>query len=116
MKNTLRLEELAQFLASIYAFTFLDFAWWWYPALLLTPDIGMVGYLVNTRVGAFTYNLFHHKGVGLVVLLAGWLLMSQWLLLCGLILLGHASMDRVVGYGLKYADSFKHTHLGHIGK
>lgn len=35
--------------------------------------------------------------------------------LAGLILLGHSSLDRVLGYGLKYADSFKHTHLGWIG-
>jgi uncharacterized protein YbjT (DUF2867 family) len=25
-------------------------------------------------------------------------------------------MDRVLGYGLKYPDAFKHTHLGTIGK
>lgn len=116
MKNLLRLEELAQFLVSIYAFTFLDFAWWWYPALLPLPDIGMLGYLINTKLGAFTYNLFHHKAAGLTLLLGGWLLMNQWLMLSGIILFGHASMDRVVGYGLKYPDSFQHTHLGQIGK
>jgi hypothetical protein len=31
-------------------------------------------------------------------------------------LLGHSSFDRVLGYGLKYDDDFKHTHLGWIGK
>jgi hypothetical protein len=25
-------------------------------------------------------------------------------------------MDRIFGYGLKYSDSFYHTHLGMIGK
>lgn len=25
-------------------------------------------------------------------------------------------MDRIFGYGLKYSDDFKHTHLGMIGK
>jgi hypothetical protein len=40
----------------------------------------------------------------------------QWLQLVGLILLGHSSLDRVFGYGLKYADSFRHTHLGWIGR
>jgi hypothetical protein len=27
----------------------------------------------------------------------------------------HIGMDRALGYGLKYRDSFKHTHLGMIG-
>jgi len=31
-------------------------------------------------------------------------------------LLGYSSLDRVVGYGLKYPDEFKNTHLGVIGR
>jgi hypothetical protein len=26
----------------------------------------------------------------------------------------HIGMDRAVGYGLKYADAFKHTHLSEV--
>jgi hypothetical protein len=37
------------------------------------------------------------------------------LILIGVILFSHAALDRVFGYGLKYADSFKNTHLGKIG-
>ncbi|MFN3665935.1 MAG: DUF4260 family protein, partial [Sediminibacterium sp.] len=33
-----------------------------------------------------------------------------------LVLLAHSTFDRVAGYGLKYFDSFDHTHLGWIGK
>jgi len=36
--------------------------------------------------------------------------------LVGIILFSHSAMDRVFGYGLKYPDSFKNTHLGKIGK
>lgn len=36
-------------------------------------------------------------------------------MLAGVILFAHASMDRIFGYGLKYADDFKHTHLQEIG-
>jgi uncharacterized protein DUF4260 len=39
-----------------------------------------------------------------------------WLSLVGTILLGHSSLDRVFGYGLKYPDAFQNTHLGVIGK
>lgn len=33
----------------------------------------------------------------------------------GIILFGHSNMDRIFGCGLKYADSFRHTHLGMLG-
>jgi hypothetical protein len=28
----------------------------------------------------------------------------------------HAAFDRMLGYGLKYEQGFRHTHLGTIGK
>jgi hypothetical protein len=110
MKTLLKLEEAALFSASIYLFSRLPFAWWWFPALLLLPDLSMVGYLVDTRVGAVLYNLVHHKATALVVGLA-----SQPLLLAGVILLAHTTLDRMLGYGLKYPDSFKHTSEGWVG-
>ncbi|HEY0978553.1 MAG TPA: DUF4260 domain-containing protein [Flavobacteriales bacterium] len=128
MKNLLKLEELAQFLLCLAALMFLSVPGWVYPLLLLGPDIGMLGYLVGPRVGAFTYNLFHHKGLALLIILAGSVVMMDgniWsetfredirLIVIGLILYGHASMDRMFGYGLKFGDSFQHTHLGWIGK
>ncbi|HJU52615.1 MAG TPA: DUF4260 family protein, partial [Acidimicrobiia bacterium] len=30
--------------------------------------------------------------------------------------LAHIGLDRFLGYGLKYADAFGHTHLGEIGR
>lgn len=112
MKNSIRVEEAAMFGLSIFLFNQLDFDWWWYLALILAPDIGMIGYLLSPRVGAVTYNLFHHKAVALIVLLLGWYFNQEWTALIGIILFGHASMDRMFGFGLKYPDSFKHTHLG----
>lgn len=131
MKNLLRLEELAQFLFCLALLWVIDAAWWAYLLLLLGPDIGMLGYLVNTRVGAFAYNLLHHKGIPVLVLflVSGvmyerFLMWSKgmvefdvpWPVMAAIILYGHASMDRIFGYGLKFGDSFHHTHLGWIGK
>ncbi len=116
MKNLLRLEELALFVLAIYLFTELDYAWWVFPLLLLTPDLGAIGYLGGSRIGAATYNLTHHKGIAVVAYLAGALLGNQILQLIGVIMLAHSSIDRAVGYGLKYPDSSDHTHLGYIGK
>ncbi|AQG78070.1 DUF4260 domain-containing protein [Spirosoma montaniterrae] len=112
MKTLLKSEELALFLGSIYLFSRLNFAWWWFPALLLLPDISMIGYLVNPAVGAVLYNVVHHKGLGILIGLLGLATGNQYLMLAGVILLAHSSMDRVAGYGLKYFDSFKHTSLG----
>lgn len=114
MKNQLKLEELMMFLLTIYLFSFLDYAWWIYLLLILTPDIGMLGYLINTKIGASTYNLFHHKGIAILVGFAGFWWMIPEFQLAGIILFGHASMDRIFGYGLKFSDNFKHTHLGNL--
>ena len=116
MKNILKLEELFMFGLSIFLFSKMNIAWWWYPVLLLTPDLSMIGYLVNTQFGAVTYNFVHHKALGVSVFVIGIILASQPLQLAGLILFGHSNMDRIWGYGLKYSDSFQHTHLGMIGK
>lgn len=112
MKITLKLEELAEFGLAIYLFNQTPYAWWVFLAWILAPDIGMIGYAFNTKTGAFTYNLTHHKGIAVVFLLCGWILSSDPVLLTGIIMFGHSAMDRIMGYGLKYTDDFKHTHLG----
>jgi Domain of unknown function (DUF4260) len=116
MKNILRLEQLAMFLLSIFLFNQLHFVWWWFVVLILLPDISMLGYLVNNKVGAFCYNLVHHKGIALALYIAGYYLHNEVLQLSGIILFGHSSMDRMMGYGLKYETGFTFTHLGTIGK
>lgn len=116
MKTLLKLEDLAELLLGIFLFSKLNFAWWWFPALILLPDLSMLGYVINTKVGAALYNFVHHKGLGILIGIAGFLMSNEVLMLTGIILFGHSSMDRLFGYGLKYNDDFKHTHLGKIGK
>jgi hypothetical protein len=116
MKNILKLEELAEFALGIFIFSRLDFAWWYFPLLLLSPDIGMLGYLVNPKIGAWLYNLFHHKALAITILVFGFTQNNQVVMLVGTILFSHAAFDRTMGYGLKYEDSFANTHLGKIGK
>jgi hypothetical protein len=116
MKNILRLEEAAQWALTIFLSLQLPFAWWWYWVLFLTPDVSMIGYLITTKIGAFTYNIVHHKGIAVFVYGAGLFLSNYELQFAGLLLYGHSCMDRIFGYGLKYNDNFKNTHLGWIGK
>ncbi|MBA3828220.1 MAG: DUF4260 domain-containing protein [Taibaiella sp.] len=117
MKTLLQLEEAAQLAFAIWVLHYqpVHFVWWVWPLLFLAPDISMVGYLINSRVGAALYNLAHHKAVALVLIVIG-LKLSAGLFVAGVILYGHSSMDRIMGYGLKYNDAFGHTHLGMIGK
>mgnify|MGYP002624622005 CR=1 FL=1 len=116
MKHTIKIEEWAMLGLAIYLNSFLPFSGWVFWALFLLPDIGMLGYLVNTKVGAFTYNVLHHKAIAIICYLAGYYFIIHELTLAGVVLFSHSSFDRALGYGLKYSDNFKHTHLGIIGK
>ena len=116
MKAILKIEELAQFIAGILIFNTLDYSWWVFLALLLTPDIGMLGYVINAKLGAFIYNVFHHKAIGIGLIAMGYFYWGEPVMLVGVILFSHAAFDRIFGYGLKYNDHFKQTHLGAIGK
>jgi hypothetical protein len=117
MKSTIKLEEAGMLLLSIFLFyTQLHYSGWVFWALFLLPDIGMVGYVLGPRSGAAVYNLFHHKGIAVLLYIAGLWSSSEALQLAGLILFGHSSFDRMLGYGLKYKNDFSNTHLGIIGK
>lgn len=116
MKTVLKIEEALMFGLAIFLNTYLSYPGWLYWAFFLAPDCGFIGYLINTRVGAITYNVLHHKGLAIALYLIGAIFSIQPLQFTGLLLFGHSSFDRMVGYGLKYPDSFQHTHLGLIGK
>lgn len=116
MKVLIRFEEVALFLLSIYLFSITDFTWWWFPALLFIPDVSMVGYLLNPKVGAYLYNVIHHRAVALLIYGCGLFWDQSLVILIGIILFAHSTLDRALGYGLKYSTSFFHTHLGNIGK
>jgi hypothetical protein len=109
--------EGAFFLAlAIYGFSQSLWSWWWFALLLLVPDVSMVGYALNPRTGALTYNLGHT--ILFPGLILGWYLLGGPLsaLAIGSIWLAHIGLDRMLGYGLKYADDFTNTHLGLIGR
>ncbi|MBO9619636.1 MAG: DUF4260 domain-containing protein [Niabella sp.] len=116
MKQLIIIEELVMALLSCFGLYHFQGPWWCYLLLLLGPDISMLGYLISNKAGAWLYNFFHHKGVAGIIFIAGALTDERLLLITGLILFGHASLDRVFGYGLKLDKGFNYTHLGLIGK
>ncbi|MDQ0780679.1 DUF4260 domain-containing protein [Chryseobacterium sp. W4I1] len=115
MKIQLKLEYFAFLLLGVFAFGQTELSWWWFVGLFLAPDISMLGYVANNKTGAFLYNLFHHFGIAVIIYLAGTAFSLPYLQMAGAILFAHSAFDRILGYGLKYPDSFQNTHLGKIG-
>ncbi len=115
MKTLLRLEDAAIAVFAAVLFLMTGFAWWWLGVLFLVPDVSMVGYAASPRVGAAVYNVVHHRAIAVGFYCLGVLLRQPVLLAAGSLLLFHSSVDRVLGYGLKYPSSFGDTHLGRSG-
>jgi hypothetical protein len=116
MKTMIRFEELGLFLFSIYLYSSLPFPWWYFPLLLFAPDLSMAGYTAGPRLGAVVYNIVHHRALALLLYVVGLLGAVPILSLAGIILFAHSSLDRALGYGLKFPDAFTNTHLGRIGR
>ncbi|WP_328347704.1 DUF4260 family protein [Micromonospora sp. NBC_00421] len=91
--------------AAVALIVLTGFAWWWLLALFLVFDLPMLGYLIDNRVGAITYNLAHNyvapcallavHGIALALGGTGWPLLA---LVAGCWLF-HVGVDRAVGYG-----------------
>src|SRR5688572_29720356 len=71
MKNLIRIEEAAMFALTAYLSTYLSYPVWLYWALFLSPDIGMLGYVINPAIGSLSYNLFHHKAIAIIFYIVG---------------------------------------------
>ncbi len=56
--------------------------------------------LLNKRIGALTYNFIHHKALAVSIYILGGLLGVPLLSLIGVLLFGHSSFDRVLGFNL----------------
>lgn len=90
-------------------------SWWLFLILLLVPDIGLLGYLGNPRLGAFTYDVTHTYVGPAIALAIGIASSSTLIVSVGIIWFSHIGMDRLAGFGLKYpAAAFKDTHLQRV--
>jgi hypothetical protein len=91
-------------------------SWLLYLALILAPDLFMLGYLRGPRIGAAFYNLGHTGLLPGILAGAGILGGTRLTISIALIWLGHIGVDRLLGYGLKLPSAFQDTHLGRIGR
>jgi hypothetical protein len=111
----LRVEEACLLAAAVWLYAHLHFSWLLFVVLFLTPDLFMLGYLANVRLGAAMYNLGHWLLLPLGLLAFGYLTARPIATEVAIIWFSHIVFDRMMGYGLKYPTFFKDTHLQHIG-
>ncbi|WP_066190130.1 DUF4260 domain-containing protein [Gracilibacillus timonensis] len=117
MKTTtiLRVEGLAVLAVSVYVyFIVLEFHWLAFVLLLLAPDLSMIGYMKNNKIGSIIYNFFHTYTIPMLLIILSVAIHHTVLLLISLIWVAHIGMDRLFGYGLKYPTKFQDTHLERI--
>lgn len=110
----LRLEGLTVFIGALVVYAHFAFSGWTFAALLFTPDVSMIGYLLNPRIGSYTYNAVHAYTGPLLLAAIALATSTPVLLGLALIWLAHIGLDRTLGYGLKYQIGFKETHLGRV--
>ena len=112
----LRLDGLVLLASALVLFAATHQPWWLVPAVILLPDLFMLGYLRGPRIGAAFYNLGHTGLLPGILAGAGILGGTRLTVSIALIWLGHIGVDRLLGYGLKLPSAFQDTHLGRIGR
>jgi len=111
VQNTVKGEGLFVMLLSVYLFNTLDVSWLVFVLLILSPDIFMVGYLKNKKLGAQLYNIGHSYITSVILIMVGLVFNYQLITAIGIIFSAHTGLDRFLGFGLKYETHFKETHI-----
>lgn len=107
----LRLEGLAVLFGATLFYGHLGEGWVLFVALFFAPDLAIAAYAAGPRTGAAAYNAAHSY-IGPIALAAAALLAGRsTLAAAGLVWAAHIGFDRALGFGLKYATAFGHTHL-----
>jgi hypothetical protein len=110
----LHAEGVAVAVAAIALYFHADFPWWLLVALVLAPDLSMVGYLAGPAIGAAAYDAAHTYSLPVALAAVGLIVDAETAVQVGLIWLTHIGVDRALGYGLKYPTGFKDTHLQRV--
>ncbi len=107
----LRLEGLLVFVAALFSYSQLDGNWILFTLLILAPDVSMLGYLKDVKLGALTYNAIHTYVLPATLFALSYFAGFDLGLALAIIWIAHISMDRLLGFGMKYPTEFKDTHL-----
>jgi hypothetical protein len=86
---------------SVFFYHQLHASWLLFAILFLTPDLFMLGYLANVRIGSAAYNFAHTYITPGILLAIACLAAKPQLLPITLIWTAHIGFDRLLGFGLK---------------
>jgi hypothetical protein len=107
----LRVEGAGVFLLALLVYRELGISWILFAALFLAPDLSILAYLGGSRVGAVIYNAVHTYAGPLALYASGFAAARLPLMALALVWAAHIGIDRMLGFGLKYASGFRDTHL-----
>lgn len=110
----LKFEALALALLMIALTHISDAPLWVLPASFLVFDIGIIGYIKDSKFGALTYNFTHDLTIPTLLIAAGVFFSNEVVAVVGYCWTFHIAVDRSLGFGLKHKHSFHETHLGKL--
>lgn len=114
----LRLEALVVVAASVIGYrAVFHGSWWLFALLFLAPDVSLAGYAAkqHLRLAAAVYNTAHTYLLPAVLGLVAWHGASAPGEQIAAIWIAHIGFDRVLGYGLKFPEGFRPTHVQSAG-
>jgi Domain of unknown function (DUF4260) len=110
----LRLEGFAVLTVVMMLYAHQGYSWLMFVLLLFVPDLAILTFSLNKRLGSIVYNLIHSYTLPLFLAVISFVSSYAFGLQWAFIWLAHIAIDRIIGYGLKYLGQFKETHLSHI--
>lgn len=113
-RRLLHIEGACIFALTLWFYQSGGYKWWIFAVLFLTPDLAMLGYLKDVKLGTICYNAVHTLSVPVVVLLIGLVGVAPRCIPYALIWISHIALDRMLGFGLKYPTAFKDTHFQRV--
>lgn len=108
----LHLEGLVLFLVCLYLYYLTQASWALFILLFFIPDFAVLGYVKrDKKIGAIIYNSVHNYVLSVFLMVIGLYTTYQIFYPLGIILTAHISLDRFMGFGLRYTDVFRITHI-----
>jgi Domain of unknown function (DUF4260) len=114
VKRLLQLEGLGVMLGGIVLYAMSGGSLLMFILAGFAPDLVMLTYFINVRVGAAAYNIVHTYVMPALLLVLGYLLNAPVVMQIALVWFAHIGWDRLIGAGLKYPTKFSDTHLQHV--
>lgn len=108
----LRTEGAIIFICCLVAYLWLGYPLLWFLVLFFSFDISIIGYAINTRVGAITYNAVHSFIGPALLVTIGLITANTMCTGYALIWFSHLGFDRMIGFGFMKPTQFGDSNLG----